>query len=1222
MKKGLEIYKKKLIMLFFILPIILFSVPLNESFTSITFPPIGWRVINNDGGQQVWGRDTNNPRTEPGCASSRYESNTLRNDDWMITPKLICSPTTADTLKFWYRKAGGGNPESLEVWLSNTTNNINDFTIQLWKRQFTTTTYAQKIIPLDTFDGQEIYIAFVNKGLYGNRINLDDITGPEMVEICDVGVDSVIYPLSAFVIRPVGAGFSPQAKITNYSNATQRNIPIVCSIIGQSSILHYQNTKYVDSLLVDSSRIITFDLFTPNIAELCTIKVSTFLANDTNVTNNTKIRTTQIICGQYTGGPDDGFYYWIDSDTTSGLIYNWTDISLSGTPLVSGDAYVAGPIPIGFPFNYYGETKPYFWYSTNGFITLDEISLSYNTNSNIPSTNLPNSLIAPFWDDLYTYQARHQTFGSTPNRYKIVQWKSIVYSQAVLRDTVIFQVILHENGDILYQYNYCSNRYNLGQGQSATVGIENSSGTSGLQYLFDGVVQGNLLSSGRVIKFYRSCHDVTLDTILTGYVGISDTIFPKAVVKNIGTFAETFSTVLNIRNNAQTLIYADTLEVVNLPPTAKCTLEFKRWIPIQFGTYPAKAWTTLIDDAYLLNDTCVQDIVVTLAAPILLSPSNGHITNNPSVLFDWTDVFQASRYNIQIDGIIDTVLNWSQYGPKIFNQGSFTWRVRAGNYDTWGLWSETYGFAIDTTPPPAPILISPVHNCTLFLPRPSFIWHQVNDAAQYNILIYSSYDTVINQTISDSNYTPIQAIPNGRFFWKVRSRDFAGNWSDFSQVRTLTLQYQVWYQKSDMPEPGSYKPINLGGALVAASNRIYALKGNNTRDFYSYDASSDQWNIEQEIPFLDLDSVIIKRKVKAGGALVYGNGNIFAIKGNNTKEFWEYNLLQDSWMSRKPIRSIKSLRGGSCLTYYNGAVYCLVGSSSKFEFFRYVIQEDSWSKLNSAPAGRFNKRFKDGSCMTCAGNGKMYVLKGGSRLNEFYCYDIASDAWQEKESLPYFHPLIRKKTRVKSGGAMAYDGLNSIYALKGGGKNEFWQYDITNGQWFGLETIPKSNRRSVPKAGASLAFLDSQIWLLKGNKTREFWSYQASLDKLYHRFTPHLLTGEAGMIQNYDSLSEFDPTKGAGEPKTQKNTAEVLCFTLNNKNFFVQKLIHNGTSKSANLNFQITNPGYYVFNFYDLNGRVVQEFDKMVFSPGKFEQRFSLDNLPNGVYFVVIAQCH
>jgi len=37
------------------------------------------------------------------------------------------------------------------------------------------------------------------------------------------------------------------------------------------------------------------------------------------------------------------------------------------------------------------------------------------------------------------------------------------------------------------------------------------------------------------------------------------------------------------------------------------------------------------------------------------------------------------------------------------------------------------------------------------------------------------------------------------------------------------------------------------------------------------------------------------------------------------------------------------------------------------------------------------------------------------------------------------------------------------------------------------------------------------------------------------------------MIQNNDSLSEFDPTKGAGEPETQRKSRENLCPLFNHE---------------------------------------------------------------------------
>ncbi len=1169
----------------FLIPFVLFSAPLNESFTRNVFPPVGWQVINNDGGNQNWQRDTNNPRTQPAAVSSRYESNVLRNDDWLITPRLICSAQRPDTLKFWYCKNGGGNPESLEVWLSNSTNNINAFNTLLWRSRFTHTNYLEKVIALDTFDGQEIYIAFVNKGLYGFRLMLDDISGPEMVEICDVGVDSVIAPVS-FVKRPVGSGFYPQAIIANYGNTTQHNIAVICSIVGQMSGLVYQSVKWVDSLVINSQRIISFDLFTPEIAQLCSIKVKIALTNDTNPSNDRKTMISEIVQPAYCGGPDNGFYYWIDSDTTNGPVYNWIDISLSGSPLISGDAWVQGPIPIGFSFNYYGDAKEYFYYSTNGFITFDEISLSYNTNYPIPSNNLPNNVVAPFWDDLYTYQARHQTFGTAPNRYKVVQWKSIVYNQAVLRDTVIFQIILYENGNIVFQYHYCTNYHNLGLGQSATVGIENTLGNSGLQYLYNDNVVGNRLSANRAIRFYRSCHDVMVETIITGYVGLGDSVKPKIVVKNIGTFIESFNSVFYLRNSNQQLIYTDTCAINGLAPSQRCTVLFRDWIANQFGEYPAQTWTALSEDDNLLNDTCHKTIVVTLASPYLLNPANNVITNNCNVLFDWTDVFQASRYNLVVDGSVDTIVNLSQYGPRNFYEGIYNWRVRAGNFNSWGLWSETYTFIIDTSRPMAPNLILPMPNCTLFLSKPNFLWFRVTDAAQYNILIYTSYDTVINQIISDTNFTPQQPLLNGMYFWKVRSCDLAGNWSNYSPPRQFFLQYPTWLQRCGIPELHSNKPVGAGGSLTAVGNdNIFALKGNNTQDFYAYNSDANTWIYLSPIPFRKSDTIVKCRKVKAGGALVYDGVNyIYAIKGNRTKELWAYNILEDSWIKKQPVPSIRGLSCGSSLAYINGAIYCLIGNSSKFEFYKYIIVQDSWVCLSPMPKGQYNMRYRDGSCLAAVSNDKLFALKGSARINEFYEYDILNDSWQIKNSLPYFHPITRKKNGVKSGGAMCAGDNNVIYAVKGGGSNEFWQYQISNDRWCALDTIPRLNKRSVVKGGAALAYLDNKVFLMKGNKTNEFWSYQI----------------ENNSNSNKLDLIEYETIKHAN------NISNALKIVVLNNNFTI---VHAGEKYNFG---QLLS-----YKIYNQSGQLIKSIVCQV-KDNLWQDE--LISLPKGVYIILIEQ--
>ncbi|MEO0131325.1 MAG: choice-of-anchor J domain-containing protein [candidate division WOR-3 bacterium] len=1074
---------RKIVISIFALLGLLFSLNLEESFSSRRFPPLGWRVINNDGGAHTWSRDSVNYRSIPGATSSRYESNTLRNNDWLITSRLVCRVGIPDTLKFWYKKTSGGNPDSLEVWLSTTGNDISNFSVLLRARKITNTSYQQEVIPLDNFDGQEIYIAFVNKALYGTRICLDDISGPELIEIRDIGVDSVIAP-TLYVLRPISGGFLPQTLIRNYSNGPQYNIPVVCSIFSNTTLIYF-SYKSIDSLKLDSSIAVNFDTFFPSTAGQFLIKVTVNQVGDSNATNNSKMQTTEVISGQYTGGPDGGYYFWIDSDTVSGPIYNWYDISLDGLQLPTGDAMVAGPISIGFPFNFYGELKEEFWYSTNGFITFDEIALSHNTNTVIPNGNFPNSVLAPFWDDLYTYEARYKRIGTFPNRNLVVQWKACAYRQGAFQDTVIFQIILHENGEIIYQYKTINNQL-IARGESATVGIEDPTGSTGLLYLYNGTPRGNLLSACRAIRFYRNCHDVSLDSILISEVAVNESVFPTVQVKNLGTYEETFKVKFVIYEN-QNALYEDSSWVYGLLPAETQSISFRAWASSQIGTYVQKAWVVLPEDINSQNDTSYQTLDVTFPAPMLLCPQNGLVTNANNIFFDWTNVSNATRYNIVINNL-DTVSSVSQLGPVSLAEGSYIWRVRAGNLVKWGRWSAPYYFYVDRTPPTPPVPLAPANNCTLNISRPTFIWSQKPEAQSYELVIYNLSGTILSQILSDTVYHFTERLSNGRYYWKLRAQDLAGNWSAYSSAFTFYINVVFWHQTNNIPLLPSNKPVADGGALTALGSKIYALKGNNTQDFYVYDIElSKGWDLLSQVPHLPDGP---KKNIKAGGAITGGDNKIYLIKGNLSREFWEYDTDNDTWIRRPEVPSIRSLRAGSALAYHDGIVYLLIGSDNRFEFYRYVVNQHSWDTLASAPAGPNSRIFRAGSAITYANAGKVYALKG-NKENEFYVYEIATNQWVAKQNLPLVHPQVRKRKHVRVGGALAYDGSNFIYALKGGRCNEFWCYDILNDSWLPKETIPRLHKtKSYVGAGAGLVVAQGKIWLLKGNKTLEFWQYE------------------------------------------------------------------------------------------------------------------------------------
>ena len=186
------------------------------------------------------------------------------------------------------------------------------------------------------------------------------------------------------------------------------------------------------------------------------------------------------------GGPDLFGYKWIDSDEPTGPAYIWNDISTTGT-LVSSwtptgtfdpeDEGIAGPFQLGFNFKFYGNTKTQVYINTNGIILFGNVSSNIFTNASVPTSDTPNEFIAPFWDDLDGRTQGTVHYKQESNRFIIqfTNWQK--YSGT---GSLTFQIVLNSNGKILFYYNNMAATLN-----SATVGIENASGTDGLQVAYN-----------------------------------------------------------------------------------------------------------------------------------------------------------------------------------------------------------------------------------------------------------------------------------------------------------------------------------------------------------------------------------------------------------------------------------------------------------------------------------------------------------------------------------------------------------------------------------------------------------------------------------------------------------------------------------------------------------------------------------------------------------------
>ncbi len=217
-------------------------------------------------------------------------------------------------------------------------------------------------------------------------------------------------------------------------------------------------------------------------------------------------------------------YGWADSDT-GGVAYQWVDATVGGVSIPGGDDLCSGPFELGFPFQFYNAEYTQFYVSPNGLLLFGQGSTRY-ANEPIPQPDEPNNFVAPFWDDLIsdTGSMYYKLMGTAPQRSLVVEWNGAkVLSTAV---PLTFEVILYEgSNDILVQYH---NSNGAGtEGQSSSVGIENATGTEGVQYEHSGSGPGFPLHGGRAVLFRRGRgHSITYQARL------SPDLLPNTLIRN------------------------------------------------------------------------------------------------------------------------------------------------------------------------------------------------------------------------------------------------------------------------------------------------------------------------------------------------------------------------------------------------------------------------------------------------------------------------------------------------------------------------------------------------------------------------------------------------------------------------------------------------------------------------------------------------------------------
>jgi hypothetical protein len=848
---------------------------------------------------------------------------------------------------------------------------------------------------------------------------------PMTVRVVDFAATLITSPTS-----PVDSNttITPKAWIHNFGSIPRNNIPVTFYIVGTG----YTSTKPV-SLAAGDSVEQTFDGFSVNIPRnTYTMRCTTQLAGDIVPGNNKATGSFDVRVRDYAATLITSPVSPVDSGATitpKAWIYNYgtTDEADSVTFYIVGTSYTStkyvslyagtsieqsfDPFVFDVPLNNYimrCTTK------LNGDMREDN-NLAFGSFTMRMKDYAVTSITSPFRTVDSTTTITPKAWIHNYGTYDGVDVPVIFYIVGTAYvDTQEVSLIA---GDSIEQV-FNSFTAHLPRGSYVM--------RCTTELASDARANNNLL----VDSFRLLVYDVSVTEIIQP-AGITDsaaTISPRVRVKNNGTQDETFYATFTIGT------WLSTKEVTVLPPNEEDVVTFNPWPVGLRGDYTTKCSTELNTDLVHSNDKLEGSFSIIVRDFGISSITSPAIIDSGTTIIPKAWIYNygsTDETNVPVAfTIIGTSYNCIRYIP--LNSGD-------------SIEQDFDNFIVDL-----PSGVYPVR-CTTQL---------LGDMVSTNNLTFGSIMVVVPGWRGlDNIYVVSRGVKDGGSMTVINDTIYAFQGANTRNFFAYRVFDDTWVTRCTIPlvpKPGSSRFVNkkvkAGGALTVNNRIIYAFKGNNTREFWSYYPDRDSWFQKAYIKEYATGSTK-STKVKAGGSLVACADSIYAFKGGNTQEFWVYDINQDTWYQRKSLiaydgTKLKKIKGGAALTVKGCTLFAFIGGSTNL-FYSYIIGQDTWIKLADASFGgyaTFRKKIKDGASLAQI-DGKIYALKGGN-TTDFGCYDIISNTWTIKENIPSLF-------RVKAGGALAYAG-NQIFAFIGGNSNQFWKYTFSVSPLVQAQSLPNT----------------------------------------------------------------------------------------------------------------------------------------------------------------------
>jgi hypothetical protein len=290
----------------------------------------------------------------------------------------------------------------------------------------------------------------------------------------------------------------------------------------------------------------------------------------------------------------------------------------------------------------------------------------------------------------------------------------------------------------------------------------------------------------------------------------------------------------------------------------------------------------------------------------------------------------------------------------------------------------------------------------------------------------------------------------------------------------------TWTQKKDVPLGLSNKKVkggtDLAWAYKGGVGYAYLLKGYKN-EFYRYNAASDSWTTLTPAP------IGASQKWDKGSWLAYDdvNNKIYAFKAKYM-ELYRYSPESDSWsaaLAPMPIvgsAGSKKAKDGSCGVWDDtdiAHIWALKGGNTR-EFWQYTVATNAWAEKETIPTGTLKKKVKAGADIVAVGT-VLYATKG-NKDNALWMYTPGAFVFDA----PRQDGVLAGKTVIAQGMSISPNPLAGgfavlRYGLPKAGAAELSVYNVA-GQTVMARTLVAGRSGSVD---LDLRHLSNGVYLVK-----------------------------------------------------------------------------------------------------------------------------------------------